>query len=61
MEEQALSIDESLRALDFALRLAKPNDRSDVDRCYAVAITELEKLRAYLLVYCFISVTPLGE
>ncbi len=33
-------------ALD-ALRKSKPKDRSDVDRVYAVCITEMEKLLAY--------------
>lgn len=33
-------------ALD-ALRKSKPKDRSEVDRVYAVCITEMEKLVAY--------------
>lgn len=35
-----------------ALRAAKPNDRSELDRRYAVTITELEKVVAYFSVYC---------
>lgn len=30
-----------------AMRKNKPNDRSAKDRCYAVAITDMEKLYAY--------------
>lgn len=30
-----------------ALRKSKPKDRSEVDRVYAVCITEMEKLLAY--------------
>jgi len=40
----------SLEALKAALELlkaGKPNDRSEKDRRYAVAITELEKTLAY--------------
>ncbi len=33
------------------LREAKPNDRSEKDRRYAVAITELEKVYAYFNTY----------
>lgn len=35
------------------LREAKPNDRSDKDRRYAILITELEKLIAYYYVYVY--------
>ena len=28
----------------IAMREAKPNDRSELDRCYAVLITDMEKL-----------------
>jgi hypothetical protein len=33
------------------LRKAKPNDRSDTDRHFAIAITELEKLMAYFSIF----------
>ena len=41
---------EGYKALTKALeelKKAKPNDRSEMDRCYAVCITDLEKLIAY--------------
>lgn len=44
----------SLEALKAALELlkaGKPNDRSEKDRRYAVAITELEKTLAYFYLY----------
>ena len=34
-----------------ALNAYKPNDRSEIDRRFAIAITEAEKLAAYLEVY----------
>ena len=36
-----------LRAALERLKAAKPNDRSDRDRYYAIAITDMEKLYAY--------------
>lgn len=39
-----------LEELIAAMRESKPSDRSDVDRVYAVTLTELEKVRAYWLV-----------
>ena len=44
----------SLEALKAALELlkaGKPNDRSEKDRRYAVAITELEKTLAYFYTF----------
>ena len=37
--------------IDMA-KSAKPNDRSEQDRYFAVLITDIEKLRAYYLAYC---------
>ncbi len=37
----------AINALDKTLRDQKPADRSESARKYAIAITELEKLRAY--------------
>lgn len=37
--------------LQSALQLAKPNDRSFVDRAYAVTLTEVEKAMAYFHVF----------
>jgi dTDP-D-glucose 4,6-dehydratase len=45
---------EELQALEQALETlskAKPNDRSEKDRRYAVTITELEKVIAWFKVY----------
>ena len=33
------------------MRESKPNDRSDIDRAWAVSITEMEKAIAYFKVY----------
>ena len=39
--------------IDFIERMRerKPNDRSELDRYYAVFLTDLEKVRAYCQVY----------
>ena len=34
------------------LKEAKPNDRSDQDRYFAIVITDVEKARAVFLTYC---------
>lgn len=34
------------------MRQAKPGDRSELDRRYAIAITDLEKVIAYMHTYC---------
>lgn len=47
-ETKALTL---LREALAAMREQKPNDRSDTDRAYAVAITEMEKLFAYFVVF----------
>jgi len=49
MDNQAFqidSVDAAISSLDEArnaLRVAKPNDRSDIDRLYAIVITEIDK------------------
>ena len=42
---------DDFNALLGALRLYKPNDRSDRDRYWAITITEVEKARAVFLTY----------
>lgn len=42
---------EALKLTYEAVKAAKPNDRSDVDRAYAVTLTDLEKVIAYFQVY----------
>jgi dTDP-D-glucose 4,6-dehydratase len=44
---------EYMKLLMDQLLLEKPMDRSDKDRAYAVAITELQKLMAWYKTYCF--------
>ena len=46
-ENSATRIDEALAQL----RYARPDDRSELDRRYAIAITDLEKVRAYVSLY----------
>jgi hypothetical protein len=36
-----------------ALQNAKPNDRSEIDRRFAVTVTEVEKASAYFFTYIF--------
>jgi hypothetical protein len=33
------------------LKDAKPNDRTELDRRFAIVITDLEKIQAYFLIY----------
>lgn len=47
-------LDDALRDM----RAKKPNDRSEVDRRCAIAITELEKLVAYWYFYAVFAVEP---
>jgi len=42
---------EVLKSALAILRLAKPEDRSELDRRFAVTITELEKVFAYFNTY----------
>lgn len=42
---------EKLAALLEDMRLAKPEDRSETARRYAITITELEKVYAYFKTY----------
>ena len=43
---------ELLDQLLGTLKEAKPNDRSDQDRYFAIVITDVEKARAVFLTYC---------
>lgn len=46
-EAQLAHIDDTLKRL----RAAKPPERSEEARCYAIVITEIEKARAYFKTY----------
>jgi hypothetical protein len=39
--------------LRFRMRKVKPNDRSDIDRHFAITITDMEKLIAYFSMFAF--------
>jgi hypothetical protein len=41
------------------MRQSKPNDRSEMDRRYAVAITEMEKTIAYFYTWCVMTPTEI--
>jgi hypothetical protein len=43
---------ERFQELLDTLRNAKPNDRSEADRYYAIVITEVEKSKAVYMAYC---------
>ena len=43
----------SLKTTLSTLRAVKPEDRSGIDRRYAVTITELEKVFAYFYTYIY--------
>lgn len=45
------NVAEALKGVLATLRAAKPEDRSELDRRYAVTITELEKVFAYFNTY----------
>lgn len=45
------TVEDSLRAALEKLKSEKPNDRSEKDRRYAIAITELEKAIAYYVAW----------
>lgn len=42
---------DTLVDLENYVREARPNDRSEEDRACAIFITDLQKLRAYFIVY----------
>lgn len=44
----------SLKSALSTLRAVKPEDRSGLDRRYAVTITELEKVFAYYYTYIYV-------
>ena len=46
-------VKEGLEALMVVLENEKPGDRSGVDRRYAIVKTELEKVYAYYMTYCW--------
>jgi hypothetical protein len=47
MENAEQHILEKIEALMRLIRNLKPDDRSNLDRIYAVALTDLEKVSAY--------------
>lgn len=51
MNESEHDVIEKLQDALNALRKAKPDDRSEVARRYAVTITEMEKVIAYYSTY----------
>ena len=50
-DEITTELAKDMGSLHVHLTLYKPNDRSDLDRRFAVAMTEFEKLRAYIVMY----------
>lgn len=52
MKSQEFLVNSQFDTLLHALRTAKPNDRSEQDRYWAITITEVEKARAIFLTYC---------
>ena len=57
-KEVVIRLDKQVQTLYDSLVLFKPNDRSELDRRFAVATTELEKLSAYITQYI---IKPLNE
>ncbi len=43
----AVSLQDRIMDLKMAAIAAKPNDRTEKDRAYAVLLTDIEKLQAY--------------
>lgn len=50
-EEVVSELAKDLSNLHIHLAMYKPNDRSELDRQFAIAITDLEKLKAYIVMY----------
>ena len=46
-----LTINDLLNTIMHELEQAKPEERSELARRYAITITELEKVRAYYMIY----------
>jgi len=51
--EQETSIQDDMAALIEKMSAAKPNDRSETDRWYAIALTDMEKVQAYCWAFIF--------
>lgn len=49
------TIVEIFEQLFNALKAEKPNDRSEVDRSYAILLTELEKAYSYFIFYIHVA------
>jgi hypothetical protein len=44
---------QALAEFERQLKANKPNDRSELDRKYAVLLTDVEKLKAYFMLFIF--------
>lgn len=54
LEVRAMAPVATYEALDKVFEMMKankPNDRSEMDRCWAIAITDMQKLVAFFKVY----------
>ena len=49
--DEVAEIDMAFADLEIRVKNAKPNDRSELDRYYAILLTELEKASAYFGIY----------
>jgi hypothetical protein len=47
-----MQIGKELEQLRQKITDNKPNDRSDADRNYAIALTDLQKVQAFWMAYC---------
>ena len=50
-KETAKNMLTALEATFELMKAGKPNDRSEQDRCWAIAITDMQKLAAFFKVY----------
>lgn len=60
-QEMNERINNLLQEALLRLKSYKPNDRSDMDRCYAVTITEMEKIIAYFQMYAVDNAVEISE
>ena len=54
LEQRAMAPKATFQALEQAyeaMKANKPNDRSELDRCWAIAVTDMQKLVAFFKVY----------
>lgn len=50
-EQNSLYVFAEVERLFALLKSNKPNDRSEADRCWAIAVTDMQKLVAFFKVY----------